>query len=481
MPLSRMHILVEVRKRSDDAFAQNAALFDSFSTTEAARASESYMADLAGYGLELDDDIAPVPMFSTAESDSPALDAKAFSSAETAEDRTAETVVVPCSVRSVEVDRLCERDDVTVWPNSELTLLSDAHDAGGPFVDVVAAATSAGGLDCQPFRPGVPISTIRELLGVESAWRSGYRGQNIIVGIVDDGIDGLTYPVIGGFSRPNGGRSPGTAPVTSHGSMCAADVLIAAPAVRLYDYPFLGAPRSGGALQMFQAILNQRRVNGTPHLTNNSYGFVSVPDQARHPNHEVHDINHPLHRKVREVIQSGAPAFFVAGNCGLNCPSGKCHDNSIGPDRSIHASNSLEEVITIAAVNSRHERIGYSSQGEGMFERKKPDLAAYSHIFANFGPGRPGGTERPFDSGTSAATPVAAGVAALLLSAFPWLPPGDLKRVLIASATQVGRTVGWSRDLGYGVINAATAVTTVETHVQRVKFDRKGRKTIVWT
>ena len=455
--MARMHILVEVPKDTPDAFSFNSTFFESSSNRDAEHASEEAIADLAGYGLELEDDIAPVPMFGTAESSILALEATAFSSPETANDTAANALIVPCTVRSSEYDRLCKHEGVTIWPNSELTLFSGPHDSGEPFFDVVAAASSAGGVDCRPFRSGVPMSTIRHLLGVESLWRQGYRGQNVVVGVVDEGVDGTTYPVIGGFSRPDASRAPGEAPVTSHGSMCAADILIAAPASRIYDYPFLRVPRSGGALQMYQAILNQRRIDGTPHLTSNSYGFPRVPDRNILPRHEVHDINHPLHRKVREVVQSGAPIFFAAGNCGGECPSRSCHTSSIGPGRSIHASNSLAEVITVAAVNSHHERIGYSSQGEGMFEPKKPDLAAYSHIFANFGPGRPGGTGKPFDSGTSTACPLAAGVAALLLSALPGKSPADLKRVLLNSATQVGSAVGWNRDFGYGVVNAAAA------------------------
>jgi subtilisin family serine protease len=239
--------------------------------------------------------------------------------------------------------------------------------------------------------------------------------------------------------------------------MCAADVLIAAADAKLYDYPFLGIPNSGGALAMFQAVLEQRRLDGTPHLTSNSYGFVGVPPQADFPNHEIWDLAHPLHRKVREVIGSGAPVFFAAGNCGENCPSGACHLSGIGPGRSIHGSNSLAEVVSIAAVNSLHERIGYSSQGPGMFEPQKPDLAAYSHIFANFGPGRPGGdTETPFDNGTSAATPVAAGVAALLVCAYPGVTPEQLRAALVEGAT-AGDSGDWSADVGRGVINAAAA------------------------
>jgi subtilisin family serine protease len=285
----------------------------------------------------------------------------------------------------------------------------------------------------------------------------------VIVGIIDEGINGSVYPVVGGFTAP-GAPAPGSADITSHGSMCAADVLVAAPFARLYDYPFLGVPNSGGALRMFQAVLEQRRVDGTPHLTNNSYGFVGRPPQALAPNHEVWDINHPVHRKVREVVASGAAAFFAAGNCGAECPSGNCHASGIGPGNSIHASNSLAEVITIAAVNSRHERIGYSSQGPGGFHLAKPDIAGYSHFFGNFGPGRPGGLDQPFDNGTSAATPVACGVGALLSSAFQGLTPARLKAALIRSATNLGAP-GWDANTGHGVLNAAAAYELIRSGV----------------
>jgi serine protease AprX len=241
--------------------------------------------------------------------------------------------------------------------------------------------------------------------------------------------------------------------------------LSAAPAARLYDYPFLGHPRSGGAIAMFQAVLDQRRLDGTPHLTNNSYGFTAVPPRAQAPNHEVHDMNHPLHRKVREVIASGAAAFFAAGNCGQDCPSGNCHPSGIGPGQSIHASNSLAEVITVAAVNSRHERIGYSSQGPGMFDPQKPDVACYSHMFGNFGPGRPGGTQnQPFDNGTSAATPAACGVGALLMGAFPGTPPARLKAALVHGTVRVG-SARWDPGYGNGVINAAAAYRALDRDV----------------
>ena len=68
----------------------------------------------------------------------------------------------------------------------------------------------------------------------------------------------------------------------------------------------------------------------------------------------------------------------------------------------------------------------------------------------------PGGMAQPFDNGTSAATPVAAGIGALLLSAFPDLTPARLKDVLISGAFDIGKP-GWDADTGFGVVNAATS------------------------
>lgn len=451
--MANVKVLIEVSATPEDAFAMHRA--SSASESEAERQTKDLFDShkLAGIGIELDDEAVPVPMFFGARKPPAALiEAFAkFAAPATNPDRGANSAVIPAEVPAANLEQVRKKRGVTLWPNSELTLFDD---------EVFDLAGSRGGVDCKPFRPAATVAAIRQLLGVHGVWSDGYRGQNVIVGIIDAGVDGDTYPVVGGFARHNAGLRPGAAPVSSHGSMCAADVLVAAPAARFYDYPFLHEPRSSSALQMFQAILDQRRVDGTPHLTNNSYGWPGVPNKASQPDHEVHDINHPIHRKVREVIAAGVATFFAAGNCGANCPSGSCHPSGIGPGKSIHGANSLEEVITVAAVNSRHERIGYSSQGPGMFHPDKPDIASYTHLFGNFGPGRPGGdTEEPFDSGTSAAAPVAAGVGALLLSAFPSITPTALKAVLMETAFSLGDALGFDTEHGRGVINAAAAYT----------------------
>ncbi|MFV0459115.1 MAG: S8 family peptidase [Actinomycetales bacterium] len=471
--MSKVKVLIEVATKSvPDGFERFAAATESAAAAQ--RAAVPALDQVAGLGVELDLPLAPVPMFGQPPESSssapspqgmaghqtmpvapwvlgsssiPNSQLSGFGREEPNPDVQPTSVVLPAEVESHVLDAMSEREGVVVWPNSPVALYPDD--------DVIDLARSRPGLDCRPFRDGVAIEVVRTMLGVRTAWGDGFRGQNIAVAIIDEGVNGVEYPVVDGFARPDA-QQPGAAAITSHGSMCAADVLVAAPAARLYDYPFLGIANSGGLLTMFQAVLDHRRLDGTPHLTTNSYGYTGVPPVADYPRHEVHDPNHPVHRKVREVVASGAACFFAAGNCGADCPSGACHPSGIGPGKSIHASNSLAEVITVAAVNTRHERIGYSSQGPGMFAPEKPDLASYSHFFGNFGPDRPGGTSTPFDSGTSAATPVAAGVGALLMSAFPGISPEELRTALLAGLTTVSAEP-WDPGYGRGIVNAGAS------------------------
>ena len=428
--MARVEVLIEMDVEVDEALATFALAGSSLE--EGRKQVENLLPDVSGIAYR--PTAKPIPMFTRAEEpDTRGLSAlSAFSSPEKSDDLASVTQIVPAQVEEEALGELQERPDVRVWPSSPVFYY---------------------GVDCRPFRAAASVEDIQSKLGVDTIWESGAKGGGVVVGLLDEGIDGTQYPVVGGYARA-GAQQPGAAAIGSHGSMCAADVLVAAPEAKLLDYPFL-VRRSGGALVMLNAVLEQRRLDGTPHVISNSWGFYAVPRRESAPEHEVWDLEHPLHRKIREVVISGAAVIFAAGNCGEPCAAGNCEESSIGAGRSIHGSNSLAEVITVAAVNSADERIGYSSQGPGMFEHEKPDIAAYSHFFGNFGPGRPGGdAHTPFDNGTSAACPVAAGVVALLLSARPGRTPGELKAALIDGAQGSG---SWTPDFGHGIINAAAS------------------------
>src|SRR5262249_18733684 len=130
---------------------------------------------------------------------------------------------------------------------------------------------------------------------------------------------------------------------------------------------------------------------------------------------------------------------------------GRCGAGDTGPGASIHGANSHPDAICVAAVTVKDVRLGYSSQGPGGLYSRKPDLAAYSHF--------KGSGVYPADSGTSAASPVAAGVAAALRQKGPGkkLDPAQLKGLLQRSARDLDGK-GWNYDLGYGVLNAAAAL-----------------------
>jgi subtilisin family serine protease len=452
--MSKRKVLIEV-----DASTYHAG-FEQFeeaahSEVQAYSQSAAALEPTAGLGVEPDDALGPIPMFGEESADGvQPMDALGtLSSAGQKSDLQPSTLVVPAEVDYAKIEELSARKGVVaVWENSRLHLF----DSDEMSFDL---ARSRPGIDCPPFRPPVDISIIREMLGVNGPWGEGFRGQNVTVAILDEGVDGAVYPVGGGFAPPESGQQPGTARTSSHGSMCAAGVLVAAPAARLYDYPFLGVPRSGGALRMFTEILDQRRRDGTPHIATNSWGHYSAPPEWQFPTHEVWNVNHAIHRKVRECTTVGIATFFAAGNCGANCPSPACQASVISPNNSILASNSLEEVITVGAVNSRHERLGYSSQGPGKFFEQKPDLVSYTHFLGNFGEGRPGGIDKqPYDNGTSAATPVAAGVAALLMSAVADLSPADVRTALLEGLIKTSNAE-WERDYGCGIVNAAASYT----------------------
>src|SRR3989454_7983896 len=160
---------------------------------------------------------------------------------------------------------------------------------------------------------------------------------------------------------------------------------------------------------------------------------------------------HPFNQVTGALVAAGADIFFAAGDCGADCPDGRCGAGDSGPGASIHGANSHPDAFTVAAVTVTDPRLGHSSQGPGALYSRKPDLAGFSHF--------KGSGIYPADGGTSAASPVAAGVAAALRQRFATdrLAPAQLKGLLQRSARDLGGD-GWDYDLGYGVIDAAAAL-----------------------
>lgn len=102
--------------------------------------------------------------------------------------------------------------------------------------------------------------------------------------------------------------------------------------------------------------------------------------------------------------------------------------------------------MTVGGVNKDGEFIGYSSQGPAALDPRKPDFCSVSHFKGYF----------PSDNGTSAATPVAAGVVALLKQARSSLTQDQIRSTLQTTAREIGAT-GWDQHSGAGIIRAKEA------------------------
>ncbi|MFN8279765.1 MAG: S8 family serine peptidase [Saprospiraceae bacterium] len=327
--------------------------------------------------------------------------------------------------------------------------------------------------------PGSPAQgthlDVERLLCVARMRAKGMTGQGVHVAIVDTGINMAYLNAHGKNPNFNAAWSwkpststitPGSAPV-SHGTMCAFDVCIAAPQCSLLDIALLTTRATGptamsGVLSDgILAYSHLIRFMGRPTrpgenkslVVNNSWGMFhpSWDFPIGNPGNYSHNPNHPFTQIVGRLIRLGADVLFAAGNCGPECPDGRCQNVTNG---GIYGANSLEAVISVAGVATNLDRVGYSNSGPGDLFRAKPDITGYTHFS--------GSGVYSADGGTSAASPVVAGVVAAVRTVRPWTgsaisSPASIKTLLTSSARDLG-TAGFDFLYGYGVVNGCKII-----------------------
>ena len=347
-------------------------------------------------------------------------------------------------------------NDTPIAPFGRMLLEEDTRRLVAPMEGM--ATCPIGVCDCSPGTAKGTIGDVASYLGADQIWAGGYRGDSIVVGVVDGGITAQGRPISVGDSGhpgwPNkliprviGGWPAGDWGTTGvawgwHGNMCSTDVLGMAPNAQVYDIRISGGNGAiSNALAGFQWAIDQYRANGTPQILTNSWGIFQ---ESWDPGYAT-DPNHPFTRKVVEALDEGILVLFAAGNCGATCPDGRCGPDT-GPGRSIWGANSHPRVITVGAVNKNEQFVGYSSQGPGALDPNKPDFCSVTHFEGFF----------DSDSGTSAATPIAAGVIALLKQASPGATQDQLKQALKNSAKDIG-PAGFDQHSGAGIIGAKAA------------------------
>jgi subtilisin family serine protease len=325
--------------------------------------------------------------------------------------------------------------------------------------------------------PGSPAvgndQDVARLLGVKALADDGLDGHRVPLAIVDTGINLAHLKSKGRDPRysiprswtPDGIRTrPGRHPV-GHGTMCAYDAGIAAPEATLLDYAVLLSQATGEtamsgllsdavlAYSKLLGIVQKQPANRRRLVVSNSWCMFDpawdfpVGDPGNYSDNPAH----PFNVIVASLADAGADILFAAGNCGRDCPDGRC---GFGDGQSICGANSHPSVLSIAGIDTKKRRVGYSSQGPGRLSAAKPDVSTYTHFT--------GSGVFPQDSGTSAACPVAAGVVAAVRTrhSASQLSPAELRTLIAKTAVDLGGT-GFDNDFGWGALDGTALVAAL--------------------
>lgn len=324
-----------------------------------------------------------------------------------------------------------------------------------------------------------------DLILAEALSENGLDGGAVNLVIVDRGLDKDFVNNFNGNKNFQGGwkhtnpydttqvHLPGATigEEAAHGRMMVRNILDLAPRANIWDLPLL-PPRIwdigvfiSDAQAAFDTMLNDianhlgKRWAG-PWILVNAWAVFDRRSETPLGDY-TNRLTHPFNATIAQAVAEGRDVVFCAGNCGQFCPDERCGPWDIGPGQDVLGANSHPDVISVGAVRVDAMWLGYSSQGPGQsnMAHHKPDLCAPSG-FAETADAHTGNT------GTSAASAVAAGVVAALRSRPAWapglVPPGTVRQILNHTAR---KTQGphWNQGLGHGIIDVRAAVGELTT------------------
>ena len=309
-------------------------------------------------------------------------------------------------------------------------------------------------------------------INVQPVWEEGIKGEGINVAVVDDGMyhthEDLKDNVNSEFNHDYTGEDDIYNPFDHHGTnvtgMIAArdnDVGVrgVAPRATVYGYNILTPGGTTG-----ENIIDAMVRNGVQTaVSNNSWGPFDGPGPS------------PTFSFWRQAINTGITAGYDGKGIFYAFAGGNGH--LLGDDSNLDEFANTHAVTAVCSVHSEGRRAGYSEMGANLW------VCAPS----NDRPGRLGGargilttenSDRYYHDfgGTSAATPLVAGVAALTRSANADLTWRDIKVILAASASKNDpASLGWqdgaamhpvssadryhfNHEYGFGLVNAEGAV-----------------------
>lgn len=179
-------------------------------------------------------------------------------------------------------------------------------------------------------------------------------------------------------------------------------------------------------------------------ITSSSLGYTTFDDPTTSYTYANMDGKTTIVAKAANLaFERGVSTFTAAGNEGSIWGIGKGGLNSPGD---------APNMITVGAVDYLNSIASFSSRGPTSDGRIKPEVVAMGVSDRHAVAGSTYGT----GSGTSYATPIAAGIAALLKSAWTHLTNAQIRKIFIECGD---RTTTPDNNYGYGLISSKRAVS----------------------
>ncbi len=158
------------------------------------------------------------------------------------------------------------------------------------------------------------------------------------------------------------------------------------------------------------------------------------------------------------AVGKGIVVFNSAGNEGYHASH-----NTLG------APADGDSVVAIGAVDANKQRVSFSSVGNTIDGRIKPDLMAMGS--GTYAASNSSTTSYKSFSGTSAACPLAAGVPALMLEKDYSLTPMEIREILRNTSDHSNNP---NRLYGWGTIDALAAMNQIPSALVKVKIFIEG-------
>ncbi|MCX4451333.1 S8 family serine peptidase [Streptomyces sp. NBC_01789] len=291
------------------------------------------------------------------------------------------------------------------------------------------------------------LATETAQIKATDAWQQGLDGTGVKVAVLDTGAD-LDHPDLVGQVDATASFVPGQSvdDGNGHGTHTASTIAGtgaasggkekgAAPGARLLVGKVLGNEGTGEESYSI-AGMEWAKAQGAD-IVSMSLG---TPDGS--------DGTDPTSQAVNELSADGGPLFVIA--------AGNAYDPG-----SIGSPGAAASALTVAAVDKNDERAEFSSQGPLIRTHSlKPDVSApgvdVSAAASQSVPGWTGGLYRTM-SGTSMATPLVAGSAAILKERHPDWSGERIKNALMSTSDKTAET---PYAVGTGRVNVASAVSS---------------------